>query len=67
VNLFIAVPGRTDELKSLARALPPGRWEEHYRAGTGDELEILVLRIVVGEPKTRDRRPSLERDAGRLQ
>ncbi|MGH7898390.1 MAG: hypothetical protein ACREQQ_10585, partial [Candidatus Binatia bacterium] len=45
VNLFIAAPGRAEELRQLARELPPGRWEEHHKMGPNRELQMLVLRI----------------------
>jgi hypothetical protein len=45
VNLFIALPHRVPELRALARALPPGQWEKHYKRSPPDELEFLLLRI----------------------
>jgi hypothetical protein len=51
VNLFLALPGRAAELEAFARTFPPGRWEKHYKVGTTDELEMVVLRIVVPEPR----------------
>ena len=47
VNLFIALPGRAAELRALARNLPPGTFEEHYKRPPWPphELEFLVLRI----------------------
>jgi hypothetical protein len=44
-NLFIALPHRVPELRALARALPPGRWEKHYKRSPPDELEFLLLTI----------------------
>jgi hypothetical protein len=47
VNLFIALPSRVPELLSLARSLPKGTWEEHYKVASPGVLEMLVLRIEV--------------------
>jgi Dolichyl-phosphate-mannose-protein mannosyltransferase len=48
VDLFVALPGRAAELRLLARKLPPGTFEEHYKRPPWDpgQLEFLVLRIV---------------------
>ena len=45
VNLFLALPSRAAELRTIARSLPPGTWEDHL--SKSGQLLFVVLRIVM--------------------